>query len=155
MGGGGFLGRRFDALGPPFLRQGDSVLHGAWVHVELCADRDEEATAGEDAAFEVGDELLAERVQAFERIRNRLRRLDDLGFEDDARRVHRRELELLLRAEMGVEATLAHTDVRGKVADGEALETVDRGEVGGRAEDRVAAPLAVGASLPCGGGRHA
>ena len=52
---------------------------------------------------------------------------------------------------MGVEAALAHADVRGEVPDRESFETLDGGEVGGGAEDRLPAALAVraGSTIGC------
>ena len=59
-----------------------------------------------------------------------------------------RELELLLRAEVGVDAALAHVERVGEVPDREAFETVDGGERHRLAHDRLAGALAVGARLP-------
>ena len=74
----------------------------------------------------------------------------DLGLEDLTGSLDRRELELLLRAEVGVEPALAHAGGLGEVADREALEALDGGELRGRFEDRAPAPLAVGAAPPRG-----
>ena len=64
---------------------------------------------------------------------------------------HGGQLEVLLRAEVGVDAALAHVERAGEVADREALEAVDGGERHGFAHDRFASAFAVGARLSwCG-----
>src|SRR5207253_6149626 len=67
--------------------------------------------------FQVRKEGIAERPQTLERIRDAGRRLEDLSVEDLLRGVEGRELKLLLRAEVRVQAALAHPDVGGEVAD--------------------------------------
>ena len=80
------------------------------------------------------------------------RRFDDLGVEDPPGFVHGGELELLLRAEVGVDAALAHAEGAGEVADRQAFEAVDRRERHRLPHDRVAGAFTVGARLP--GVRH-
>ena len=96
---------------------------------------------------------FVQRAHVLERIRDSGRGLDDVRVEDLPGGVHGRELQLFLGAEVRVEAALAHPDVGGEVADGDALEAVDRGEVRGRAQDRLAAALAVRARPALGRGR--
>ena len=67
--------------------------------------------------------------------------------------VHGGELEILLRAEVGVDAALAHVERAGEVADREAFEAVDGGERHGFAHDRFAGAFAVGARFPWAGHR--
>ena len=55
-------------------------------------------------------------------------RFDDLGFEDSSGFVDGGELEILLGAEVGVHAALAHVERAGEVADRETFEPVDGGE---------------------------
>src|SRR5438067_12216017 len=124
------------------------------MRVELRRDRGEEAAAREDTALDVREEGIAERPQTLERICDVGRRLEDLGVEDLLRGVDGRELKLFLGAEVCVEAALAHPDVGGEVADRDALETVDRGEVRCGSKDRLTAPFPVGARPACCGRGH-
>ena len=57
---------------------------------------------------------------------------------------------------MGVEPALAHADLVGEAADGEALETLDGGEPSSRVDDRAVGALTIGApaSLGCRPGCH-
>src|SRR6185436_2233181 len=94
-------------------------------------------------ALDVREVRLAESPQPFQRLVDRLRRLDDLAVEDLAGGRDGGELQLLLGAKVRVEPALAHADVRREVADRDPLETVDGGEVGCGAEDGLAAARAV------------
>ena len=58
--------------------------------------------------------------------------------------IHGRELELLLGAEVGEEAALAHAGRLGEPADRQRLETFLGRERRGRLQDGVARPLALG-----------
>jgi hypothetical protein len=56
---------------------------------------------------------------------------------------HGRKLKLLLRAEVGEEAALAHPGRKREPADRERLEAFLGCELGGRRQDRVPGPLAL------------
>jgi len=127
----------------------DAVLDRAFLHPDLGFRGREEAPAGEDAPLDVVEEPVVQQAKPFERIGGRLRRLDDLSVVDLERRVDRCELELLLRAEVGVQAALTHSDVGRKAPDRDAFEALDRGEVRGGAQDLLAAALAVRALPSC------
>ena len=62
-------------------------------------------------------------------------------------RLDRRQLQLLLGAEMGEQAALAHPHRVGQPADREPVDALDRGELCGLAQDRVAAAFTVAAAL--------
>ena len=59
-----------------------------------------------------------------------------------ARRVDGGELQLFLGAEMSKEAALAHLQLVGQTADGEAFEPFQRGDVDGPLEDALPGPIA-------------
>ena len=61
--------------------------------------------------------------------------------------LHRRELKLLLGAEVGEEPALAHAHGICEAADREPADALDRGQLGGLLQDRVATALAVAAAL--------
>ena len=116
------------------------VAYGAGVGVDLGCDGGEEAAAGKHAALEVGEERLAERAEASDPGRPVERGIDDFGVEDRVGRLDRRELQLLLRPEVGEEAALAHPDRVGESPEREAFDALDRRQSRRRAEDRLAAP---------------
>ena len=120
------------------------------MRVELRLGCGEEAPAGEDLSLEVGEERVGERVEPSGAL-GRPRGLDHLADEDLARRVDRRQLQLLLRAEVRIEAALRHARVLGQAADRKTVEAFDGGELRGRVEDRRAAALAVRAPSFRGG----
>jgi hypothetical protein len=93
-------------------------------------------------------EELRELRQALEAGLGGKGRRDHLLGEDRARRLDRRELELLLRAEMGEEPALAHPDCLGEPADREPGDSLDGCELRRLVEDRVSAPLSVAPSFP-------
>ena len=73
-----------------------------------------------DPVLNVGQvKLTAQRLQPRAALGYGERRLDDLTFEDHPRRVDDVELKLLFRAEVGVQAALAHADVVGETAEAE------------------------------------
>ena len=90
-------------------------------------------------------EPLAERLHAGEAIAGLQGWVDDVGVEDLLGGVDGRELKLLLRTEVGVEAALAHAGGLGEVSDRESLDAFDGRQAGGGVEDGAPAPLAVGA----------
>ena len=60
---------------------------------------------------------------------------------------HGRQLKFLLRAEVGVDAALAHVERAGEVTDRETFQPVDRRQRHRLAHDRGSGPLAVGSLL--------
>ena len=85
--------------------------------------------------MEVGQVALGEREHLSDSLRLFERGRDDLTLEDLLGGVDGRQLELLLGAEVGVEAALAHADVVGEAPDRQALEALDRGQLGSALED--------------------
>ena len=83
------------------------------------------------------EEVLGELPKPLEPGRAASGRARPRAREERARGVDRRELELLLGAEVGEEAALAHPDRVGQAADREAVDALDRGEPGGLVEDRL------------------
>ena len=112
----------------------------------------EKTAAGEDPGFDMSKKALRELPEPIEPGGGGRRGLDHLLPEEDARRLDRRELELLLGAEMGEEAALAHADRLGQAADREPADALDGGELCSLAENRVPAALAV-APPPARGAR--
>ncbi len=90
-----------------------------------------------------GNKLFAEHLDLLERRRFLIGGGDDLCVEDRAGGLDRGKLKIFFRAEVGVEAALAHSDVVGEAADRESFETVDGCQFCGRVQDRAPAPLAV------------
>ena len=129
---------------------GDDVAHGVvGAAVELGLDVAEEAAAGEDLGAEVLQPVLEQRLEAGAAAGEVARGADDVVDEAPAGGVDRRQLQLLLGAEVGEQAALAHVQLGREAADRQALQALDGGEVGGRLEDRLAgrvaaAPAAVG-----------
>ena len=112
----------------------------------------EEASAWERVSREVVEEGVTDRDELREPGRRGKRRFDDLGVEDSPRFVHGRELELLLRTEVCVDAALAHAQGVGQVADRQAFEAVDRRQRHGLANDRFAGSFTIRSLLS--GFRH-
>ncbi len=137
-----------DQRGEAALERGDLFLDRSRTGAHLQDGAGEEAAARERAPHEMVEERVADRDELRESRRRGERRFDDLGLEDPPGFVDGGELELLLRAEVGVDAALAHVEPRGEVADREAFEAVDRGERHRLAHDRLAGALAVGTLLP-------
>ena len=135
------------SCGEPALERGDPFLDrsGAGAHLEDSSR--EEAATGEGAAREVVEERVAHRDELRETGRRGQGRFDDLGLEDASRFVDGRELQVLLRTEVRVDAALAHVEGRGEVPDRQAFEAVDGGEGDGLVDDGVPGPFAVGALL--------
>ena len=128
----------------PVLERGDLFFDRSRAGAHLEDGAGEEAAAGERAPREVVEERVAHGDELSESGRGGERGFDDLGLEDPSGFVDGGELEILLRAEVGVDAALAHVERAGEVADREALEAVEGRERHGFAHDRVAGAFAVG-----------
>ena len=109
----------------PALERGDSFLDRPGARAHLEEGTSEEAATWKRAPPEVVEEGVAECDQLRHSWRGGERRCDDLGIEDLLRFVHGGELEVLLRAEVGVDPALAHVERSGEVADRQAFETVN------------------------------
>ena len=131
------------SAGESALKRGDLFLDRSRSGAHLQDGAGEEAAARECAPHEVVEERVAHGDELRESGRGGECRLDDLGLEDPCRLVHGGELEILLRAEVGVDAALAHVERAGEVADREALEPVDRRERHRFAHDRGPGALAI------------
>ena len=99
-----------DECREPALKRGDLFLDRSRARSHLEDGPGEEAAAGERAPHEVVEEGIAHGDELRESGRGGERRFDDLGLEDAAGFVHGGELEILLRAEVGVDAALAHVE---------------------------------------------
>ena len=99
---------------------------GPRMRVHLGRDGGEEAAAGEHALLDVHEKPLVEPAKPFDPRRRGERGVDHLGDEHRAGRLDGRELELLLRAEVGEEPALAHPDRVGQPADREPGDPLDR-----------------------------
>ena len=114
---------------PPELELGNAFPDGTWMGVELGSCGREEAPAWKDTTLDVREEPLAQQLDLRERRLRLVGRRDHVRREDLARDFDRRKLELLLRAEVGVQAALAHPDVLSEAPDGETLEAFGRREL--------------------------
>ena len=126
------------------LERGDLFLDGSGAGAHLEDGSGEEAAAGERPPCEVVEERVAHGDELSEPRRGAECGFDDLGVEDPTCFVDGRQLEILLRAEVGVDAALAHVQGVGEVADREPFEAVERGQRDGFAHDRFAGALSVG-----------
>ena len=140
-----------DQRGEPGLKRGDSFLDRSRAGAHLQDSPGEEAATWERAAHEVVEEGVAHRDELRDSGRGGEGRFDDLGLEDPSRFVHGGELELLFRAEVGVDAALAHVERAREVSDRETFESVEGGERHGLAHDRFAGAFAVSVLLPWAG----
>ena len=129
----------------PALKRGDLFFDRSGAGAHLQDGAGEEAAAGERAPHEVVEERVAQRDELGESRRGGECGFDDLGLEDPSGFVDGGELEILLRAEVGVDAALAHVERAGEVADREPFEAVEGRERHGLAHDRFAGALPVGA----------
>ena len=138
---------------------GDRRAHGAVrPAVELGLDGVEEAAAAEHLRAEVLQPVDQERLQPRAAAREAARGPDHVVDEPAAGGVDRRQLQLLLGAEVREQAALAHAQLGREPADGEALEPFDGGDVGRRLQDRLARGVAAPAApvgLVGNGGRGA
>ena len=82
----------------------------------------EEAAAGKHLVAEMVDERVGERQDRRQAGLGGVAPSDDDLVEDVLGGVDGRELKLLLRAEMGVEAALAHPDLVGELPDREPVD---------------------------------
>ena len=137
---------------------GDRRAHGAVrPAVELGLDGVEEAAAAEHLRAEVLQPAI--RIACSRaRPRGRPRGPDHVVDEAAAGGVDRRQLQLLLGAEVREQTALAHAQLGREPADGQALEPFDGGDVGRRLQDRLARGVAAPAApvgLVGNGGRGA
>ena len=127
-----------------------AVAHRARMRVQLRYHRGEEAAARVDVFLHVPHVVVDEGVQPLDAGRSRERRVDHLLVVEGVRGLDRRELQLLLGAEVGEQAALAHPHGLRQAADGEPADALDGDELSRRAEDRLAAALTVAPALPGG-----
>src|SRR5262249_8053716 len=118
-----------------------------FARIHLGDEGREEAATHEDARLDVAQVVLRQGPKPREAGPGVRRGLDDVLVEELLCRVDRRELELLLRAEVRVQAALAHPDGLGEATDGEAVDALDGRELRSCLEDRGSAPHAVRPSL--------
>ena len=144
-------GELADQRREPGLERRDLLLDRPRAGTDLQGGPGEEAAARERAPQEVVAEGVAHGHELRDPRRGGEGRCDHLGVEDPPRFVHGGELEVLLGAEVGVHAALAHADGAGEVTDREAFEAVEGRERHRLAHDRFAGALSVGALLPLAG----
>ena len=120
------------------LKRGDGLPDGSRPCAHLEDRAGEEAPTRERAPHQVVEERVAQRDQLRATRFGGESGVDDLDLEDASGLVHGRELQLLLRPEVGVEPALAHVQRGREVADREPFESLDRRERHGLAHDRVA-----------------
>ncbi len=125
--------------GDPFTHNcGDAVTDGTTTAVEFKRGRGKEATSGKELLFDVRQPAVEQIPQAKQSFGRGKRGAGDLIDKNLASSFDGGQLQLFFRAKMSEEATLAHTQIFGKAADGEALEPFERGDVDGAAEDDFA-----------------
>ena len=90
------------------------------------------------------EERVANRDELTDTGRGSECRIDHLDLKDPRCFLHGRELELLFRAEVRVDAALAHLDRVGELADREPFETLDSRERNRFADDRSPGTDAIG-----------
>jgi hypothetical protein len=125
----------------------DAARPSAVLHL----DGVEEAAAREDPGARVGQAVLAHRPQALEAL-VRPGGLDDLLDEHLASALDRGHLQFLLGAEVREHSALGDLQLGGQAPDRQALEPLDRGDLGRALEDR--APRLLAAQQPSVRGRH-
>ncbi|HEX2125129.1 MAG TPA: hypothetical protein VHF45_01050, partial [Thermoleophilaceae bacterium] len=90
----------------------------------------------------VAEPITEQHLEALPAARQVPGRLDDVLDEAPAGGVDRRELQFLLRTEVGEQTALAHAELRGEPPDREPLEALHRGQVRGGLEDRLTCAVA-------------
>jgi hypothetical protein len=140
--------RGLEPVQPVAQEADEPVADGAGLHVDLGQDRGEETAAGEGVGLEIGQVTVHEQAQPLHAAAGRRRWLDDAGEKDRAGGLDGRELEFLLGAEVREQAALAHPHRVGEPRDRQAADALDRGQAGGRIEDRAPALLPVAAAGP-------
>ena len=123
----------------------DLVAHRAGPPVELERRGREEATAAEDLALHVAEPGVRQRVDLLDPAAD-ARGRDDLVEEHLARRLHRRDLQLDLRAEVGEQAALADAELLREPADRKPLEALGGSDLDRVVEDRLARAVTAGAA---------
>ena len=130
-------------LGPARHLRRDGVAHRARAAVHLDRRVGEEAAAGERAALHVVEPAVEHAAQAGDAGLVALLGVADHAVDEDRRGgAHGRDLQLLLRAEVGEQPALAHLELGRQAADRQALEALDGGDVDGGGEDRAARAVA-------------
>lgn len=117
--------RSFEHVEPLTLQRRDGVSDDPWSCIELSHGRGEEAPAGEDPSLHEGNVPITESVERRDPRLVGQARHDHLVDVDLACMLDGSELQLLFRAEMGEQATLAHGEVGGEPAQRQPLETLD------------------------------
>lgn len=136
-----------DQLRQPFLpfplHRYDQVVDAARARIHLRQEGGEEASAREDLALDVGEVGLAQGLEPRESLGGLEGRPHDLLLEDRSRGLDGRQLELLLRAEMGVQTALADAERFGESPDGQPVDPLHRGDPSGDLQDCGVGPFAV------------
>jgi hypothetical protein len=117
----------------------------ASLRVELRQHAGEEAAAGEHPSLYVLQVRITERLQACTSGRRGQPSVDDLVLEDLPRGGENLQLQGALRAEVGVQPTLADPHALGEAAEGQCGDALDRRQFERRLQDRGMGSLAVGA----------
>jgi RimJ/RimL family protein N-acetyltransferase len=133
----GLAGGSGQALDPVAHPLDDGISDEARPAVKFRRRRLEETAAGEDLPLQVGEMRVAKRPESADTSRCTQAWLQDLLGEDPSGLLHGRELELLLRTEVGKEPTLADAKVARQPLKRDSLQPFGRRQLGGVAEDRL------------------
>ena len=139
------LDRRLERHQPLADHARDLVAHRARAPVELQRSGREETPAAENLALHVAEPGVGQREDLLNPAAD-AGRCDDLVEEDLARRLHSRDLQVDLRAEVREQAALADAQLLGEPSDREPLEALGGRDLDGVVEDGLARAVAPGAA---------
>ena len=114
----------FEQVQPLALQHRDRVAYDTWPCVELRHRRGKEAPTGEGSPLHEGEVPITESVERRDTGRVGQAREDHLVNIDLSGMLDRRQLQVLLGAEVGEESAFAHREVGGESTKGQALETL-------------------------------
>src|SRR5439155_3164688 len=127
-------GQRVGSVG---LLLEDCIADRTWTaNVVLLGHGPEVTASRKDSALEVGHPALAKRPNATDPAGQGQGWADDLVREDLRRGVDSCHVQLLLGAEMGEQAALAHAEVAREALQGDSLQALGRADLGGMEQDR-------------------
>ena len=121
-----FLNGARKHINPLTHHEGDTIANRAAPAVEFERSSGEEAAAGEDALFHVGNPEVYQFPKPRHSLRCLERRAHDALDENPASGVDGSELKLFLRSEVREQSAFAHVQGIGQMADGESVEAVNR-----------------------------
>lgn len=140
----GLPAQTFQGVHPFQHDGGNEIPHGTGPAVELRGRGSEEAASAENLAFGIIQPVPAEGHEAGQARRGFEGGHHHLIDEDGACRLDRGQLQILLGSEMGEKARLAHARGFRELADAEALQAFDGGQLHGFPQDGLSGELAFG-----------